>query len=212
MQQQKQQNAVILERLLKSPIGQQAAKEVAEQQLAERKKLVAQLTALRGRIAQEIVPAVKAYDAAVKTAEDAHRAFLAAAAEAQQLWRAKAGIANEIDLERSKLEVDLRATADPAIDEFLESLYRDMDRIREAGIRTFAKATGNFYTISGKPETECFSNEESVRAALDARLKALELANDLKLEALTPAELQERIATIRAGLPAVGEPTKVKAQ
>jgi hypothetical protein len=190
------QPTAFLERLRTSAIGQKIIAE--DEQTTELVEELAQLTREHERALPALVKAEeKALDRlqqARAAVRDAERAHLAAMGERQSAT-------SRLDSARSQREAQLRASAPEAIDAFLQEIARLADDTRANGLRFEDVHVG----IIGRSFAR-ISNAVSVRTRLEALSEARLAAEALKLEALAPKQLAERISAIREGIPQVTPP------
>ena len=199
MEQQQGITETVLNRIMKSPLGQKIRQEVATEDLAERQALVDQITALDSQQARELpslLEAAEKTEAKVETERANLKRTIQAHAGAVEAQR---GRAHELEGQKNRLRHELRASAGPEIDDFLSELRDDQDALSHAVTS---------HTVRGDDGvTTFFSNKASVDARREALRYARRLAEELKEAAVE--DLPAALNRIRASIPDVGVAVKV---
>lgn len=176
-------------------IGDQVVAEAEELERTARGQLAAELRAVhaeQARRAPELAAAEAKAQARVAAARDALTEARTARAAAQS---AAMGASSRWTQRIGALERQLRATADPAIGEFLVELD-DM---------ALATRKERFQTAM-YGHRESVTNQPSIVARLEGIREARKAAESLMLEVLDEGAVAERIDAIRAGIPEIRPP------
>ena len=162
----------VLNRIMKSPLGQKIRQEVATEDLAERQALVDKITAIDAQQALELPPLLEAAEkteAKVETARATLKKTIQAHAAAVEAQR---GRAHELEAQENRLRHELRASADPEIDDFLSELRDYQDELSQAVTSSTVRGQDGVTTFS--------SNKASVDARREALRHARRLAEELR--------------------------------
>jgi hypothetical protein len=195
----------ILERFENSPVGQQLRREGEVEHLARRQFLVQELSRLcqsRVAVEAELSDHVRIAQARVV---DAERALVEATAAAAAARAAKLHASVTADLQEGRLRNELFDGADPEIQRFLDLVPRLQEQARR-------RAEAVREVVNRGPISEPRRSWKSLQRPADARefrseiaaiVDAARAAETLRLEALEPAQVAARLATIRASVPAL---------
>jgi hypothetical protein len=194
-------NAVV-ERILRSPAAAQIVQEIEGERLESRRKAAAEIEGIRAGLEAQL-PALSAgldkargvlveARAAVKAAEEA---FLAAeGADRAARYAAEYAI--------GRLERGLRETASPQIDEFCAWVNAALEAQRRTPPTYETPATSLVGSTVLKPEL--VEANRKLRERFDGVLamfaEARDLAEELRLSALTEAEVEARIASAKRAI------------
>lgn len=180
--------------------GRTALAEANAAHLAERQKLREEVERIRTD-AEKRIPKLEAAmrEARARALESAekHRKSLQALAEAEAAHRTAAqGSERRI----AQLEAELRRSADPLIDAFIEQLHEEHQNLRDRIDVVLERAE------YGKPDRSGRRNRVSNKSDIDARLvgiiDAIRAAERLRLE-VGGEDLPARLEKLRARLPEI---------
>jgi hypothetical protein len=191
------QVSAAVERILKSPLGQEIEREAAAELQATRRGLAAELRALdaaRERSAPQLTAGVDKAVAAYRAVEVKLKAAGDVLATAQRAMRSASW---DYDRRRAAFERELRMSAPAELFAFLAELD-DM--------AADARNGGRSEVVKGWLTRSTYTNRESIVAHLAAIREARPAVEALMLEALEPAELAARIAAIRRAIPPIEGP------
>lgn len=197
-----------------TPAYRQAVAAEAEATLRQRKATAdrrAEVAAAAEKARKPLLAKVEAADAKWHSAFDAERRAFGELGEAK---RALLDADGRADREQERLAKELRATASPAIGEFLDELEEHIRAVRRAQspVASVASVTDRdvfgrtFVTEQGR--VALAQGEARNRWLIRAREVSRQAAEELPLLALSPEELAARIAKIKADLgdPLADEP------
>jgi hypothetical protein len=148
----------------------------------------------------------------VAEAREAERVALEALRKAQEARAAvqsrATGAGSTYSHRRGALEQELRVSAEPQIAAFLVEMRTLFEATRSERVYAFEQLAGSNVVVdmlTGRtsPAVDVFSSRPAIEARLKAIRAAQEAASALQLEALTPAEVAERLADLKASIPAV---------
>jgi len=194
----------LVDRFLRSKVGKEFEQQDAAELLERRRFLVGEIARLTSEHEAELPALVKAEEQAltkVRASEDTLRAIQAThnAASLARVTRA-----NHYDSQVGPLEGELRASASPLIDGFLEECRGLYEQVRRQ-----ESVSPNLRPNASFPHPDDVKAANARNEAQVARLARIRQARDaapgLKLLALTPAELDARLAELRQTTTAEGK-------
>ena len=182
-----------------SPAGEKLQRETVERHESERRVLATEIAELTKRHQAESPKLVTRE----RKAKEAYESALEALKKAEGLYqRAHAVVSSASSVYSSKvgqLEQQLRASADPAIDKFIEELRTTLNAERRRGADSEERGSGMFHRLTGNPISEVYSNQRT----FSARLAGLREAIDHQVPALkleVGVNVGERIDQVRAAI------------
>lgn len=185
----------VLDRFLETPQGKKLTAEVAAEKLKRRKE-TAKILATSEKREMDATAAARETLANIKaTRMKLGDQYNEAAQQEREASVALANLTHQFDRQRSIAGAELRATADPAIDEFV----REMDRLFEATRGNIARHEGRIPLGFGRSRVTVESNIASVRERCEAITAARRAAEAIKLEAVE--DVPARLAELRAAIP-----------
>jgi SMC interacting uncharacterized protein involved in chromosome segregation len=196
-------NDAILERLVTSDAGKQAAADLLREATAERIKLTADIEKLK-RERGEQRAMLSAETTAMRAKLDTARTALTKAESAYNAAAQKeATTVGQYDGRIQRLEARLLATAPGSISAFIT----EMDDLASEAKATVAlerrRPTDKINTHNGNLIHEVWTNAASLRERLDAIRNAITEAQKLKTRVLADDVLAERLDELRDSLPPV---------
>ncbi len=194
----------LLDRIAGTKAGEDALEELQAaadaERLTARRRLAEELAALK---AERATP-TPAADEAERTAQALFNTLSAQLADAAAKLRIARGnrINRDARLDRKigRLECELRKTAPPMIDAFVQEMNAAHNATREMQADSSEVFSGK-RDANGNKVMEAWSSLPAIRRRLDAINKARRAAEDLKLEALDALELEAELATLRNSIP-----------
>lgn len=186
----------LLEDLRRSPRGQQIVAERQEARLAERRSLAEELI--------EVIEGLTANYPKLRDAEERLAEQIRKAEERLETLRRGYGATleretrNQLDHRKTQIEGELLQTAPPAINAFIDVLYREEERVRQQGVSIDPPRRNALGEMVGGG-----SNLKSFTACIQGIRDARIAAEALNLQALTEEALGKRLDALRAGIPAV---------
>jgi hypothetical protein len=188
----------IPEWFLKTEGGQKAMAQESAKVKRQRAEAAAELLRLEGQRDKILPPLVKARDQAVAKYRAAEKALRELAKEYGQAELARMSAQADLEMQIATQERILRDTAPAAVEAFQRQIEDLVSRTQKIEPSVERETVFKW----GLPEIQGRSNLESIRARLDALLKARREADSLHLVA-DDAELAERIEAIRSSIPRI---------
>ncbi len=189
----------IIERLLRSPLAEQAIAEREAERLERRQALVAELREIEQERAKTLPPLGKAADRALAAVEEAEAALLRARAAYGRAFSAKLAAGDRLNRRQAAAERELEELAPPEVAAFLAELGSITSSRRDDLVLRFApeRVLPPDHSV-GLPNGRVVldrhqGGELLARAIAEARREARALA----LSDLPPLEVAERIAELR---------------
>ena len=189
----------VMKQVMASPMGVKITAEAKRKIFQERRVLVAQREQLEADFEKRRPGLEKACDAASLTLETRREALKEAERAHAEAVFARSSAATAVDFARDRqINVELRSTADPGIDDFLVEL-----RARAETVRQLSAAAGEEIDVA-RGTRRVLSCRPAILRTLVAITAARQAAEDLKISAVE--DVDEAIATLRAAIPEVGGP------
>jgi hypothetical protein len=196
-------NELVPQWFRETAMGQRLLEKQAKKRATERRVMVKELVAVHQCQETELPPLRKAAEAARAKLEKAEAARKRAGEDCARAHQAVSTRSHTLDRDVARLEHELRATADPAIEAFVEEMRELLDATRREP---------NFSSEWSAPDWNgqqhpVSSNHANVHAYMDAIKGAATEAEALLLEA--DLDVPARLATIRAKVDAAREQAQV---
>ena len=204
-------NERAIERLLDSPVARQAAADEQRERLARREQLIAEIAEHRASIEPRLAALRAGHETLVIQVAAARRQLEEHEAELAQAEADAFSLSVSLDHEIAVRERALRATAHPAIENFLTDARARANAARSkvvsGGFTTRRETlTGRILQVAGPSNA---ASVERVRAALLAAIREVEA---LQLSATPDAEIEARVAALRADLHVSERPEVIAGQ
>jgi len=189
----------LLERFVQSPAGRALAREQLAEDVSARQRLVEEIARLRTE-ETEVMPPLQAAIAAARGQEESARLALEERRRANAYAIAEEQVASLGYYTRiARLKVQLRATAPEEIGAFLREVDHREDELRRARPHVWAEETFASRIEIERPKVTT-TYDEIVAARAEVR-EIRRAAEAMKLDALAPDDLAERLAALRHRLP-----------
>jgi len=195
----------LVDRFLRSKVGQDFQNQEAAALLARRKELVAEIKHLTAEHEASLPALIESEEKAVARLEKAREALKPLEAAVREAALARIRASNSVDSARGPLEGELRASASPLIDGFVEEMRTLVESVRRESPSSPPLRPGVFGGVDPN-DVKAVDERNQAHAARLARIRqARDTAPTLKLLALTPAELDAQLADLRATTTAKGK-------
>ena len=177
----------------------------ADERLAARRAIIAEKKAHAEEAQKELPQLSKTAEASKSRAGALKKAYDAGLDEHRADVGALLSATGKFERQQQRYDAQLLDDGDPdgRIKLFIEDLDVMWEQERKAPSSFEMRATGQFYRVTGNPETVAWSDHLSRARRLKAIRQAQADARALMLEALSPSEIIERLQAILASLPGV---------
>jgi len=187
---------ILVDRFLRSKVGKEFEQQDAAELLGRRKALVTQIADLEAKHLAALPGLVDKEAAAAAKVQKAEEALEGIRAAHREVVLARMQVSNTYDSARGPLEGELRSTASPLIDRFVGEM-----RILFETVRRESPSSPPLRPFAAFPDPDDAKAADERNRQQVARLARIRQARDtaptLKLEALTPTELAERLDALR---------------
>lgn len=198
-----EKNAEIISRLVNGEYGKKVSEEIRQESHDKRLKISAQIEPLKAARKSQLdiylkevaktLPRLKAAEAELKAAEEAHYKVMATEQQSKMQYSARS----------NHLQGLISSTAPKEIDKFIKELAKIETETRNTNLTEKSLSTGKYYPAISKNEMAVYSQVPSINLRLKAIRSARMEAILLKEKVLSPGELQEKLAALRDSLPAI---------
>jgi hypothetical protein len=192
----------LLDRIRNHPIGIAIEREDREANLSSRRQIIADLAQLDRNCSQSLLQMRKRTAETLAAVSLAREALAVAERNHADLVSEESRVRLDFDLRRGRLDQELRALADPAIDIFINESLTEFDRTR-ASCRAQEHWKTDWRNDTRKPII--YSNSKSVGNRLAAIRAACEQAENLKVAGLDVEEIATTLKALKNGLPPIAD-------
>jgi len=186
--------------ILNTEAGQELTRQYREEKAEARRKKVNERAELRTQRGEAMKPLAEELTKASRAVENA-QGMLKQAEEKHRIAQAKHNqIKSSYDARITRMERELIQTAPSEIDQCIQSLRSNIDKLCRAGISSRQEPTGRTYN-SGVAEMRGISNAKPLERRLQAMRDAISTAERYKLTACD--DLQDQLDQLIEKLPPV---------
>lgn len=185
---------------LSSPTGKKILEEDRQRRVGDRADLVQQIEEIRAQRDRELPPLRKASDEARRRVDSIRNQLREAEEAYDEAAKAADRVSRGADGRVQRLQLQLRDTADPIIDDFLWQLRNYWDATRNTALIRLKEAERNAYT--GTILKPAITNQDEVERWVQQKAAAAAAAEQLKYSATDDliSELHGIAASVTSGL------------
>ena len=193
----------VIDLLAKTPALKAAMAERDAAMVLRRRGMIGEIRKLDREAERNYAKLTDAVDAAVALVKEREAALWAARQAYDVAVAAKSTASFAYTRQRDLLEAELRESANPAIDAFVDEMRDALYATRKA-LGSVERVARN--EVTNKSRHVVISNIESVNARVAAINAAIERAQELRVTEADQSVVPAKLETLRAGLPIVSQP------
>jgi chromosome segregation ATPase len=189
----------IIERLLNSPLAEEARQKIEAAKLGKRRALKRDLFLSRQQAEKQLRELQEQLSCLDREIADLDEQLRQARANRSRIDDEIALIRANASLTQSRAEKTLRETASPLIDETIAELQEELRELRAAPIHESKTEAGR--TMDGGKVLDVYGNGPALTRRVEGLMSAVRQAEALRLEPLADTELRAKLDEIKAAIP-----------